>query len=473
MSSAGSRPTFHQLDRPGQDKVQAKATASDGRMPAAGAAGPRGRGWAGLALAAASAAAFGTSGTFATSLIGAGWSPAAAVLARIAVAAALLTVPALAQLRGRWVLLRRGAGRIAAYGLVAVAGCQLFYFNAIARMPVGVALLLEYLGPVLVVGWLWARHGQRPRTLTVAGAAASLSGLVLVLNLTGRAHLDPLGVMWGLLAACGLAVYFVLSAHGGRGGRPGADGRHHPGHRPARPPGKLAGLRARAVPGRGGVRLRCRDHRGPAARAEAGLVRRHGRGAVRDPLRVAGARPATHGHAVRRGRVHRGGRHPGPPGRVTAGAGVNDRCSRTWRLILASMAAMPRSRSGLTRSCRPRLAENSPGVARTSAAGRPSSPACRIPAKPRVVGASAGASKNRCTVSSGSTSTARNSGDWHSGTCSSSSRWPAYRSGSPGSSWENSSRSCSRSRPGSPVNSAAISASLGFSTPAVTDCPPG
>ncbi len=184
-------------------------------MPAAGAAGPRGRGWAGLALAAASAAAFGTSGTFATSLIGAGWSPAAAVLARIAVAAALLTVPALAQLRGRWVLLRRGAGRIAAYGLVAVAGCQLFYFNAIARMPVGVALLLEYLGPVLVVGWLWARHGQRPRTLTVAGAAASLSGLVLVLNLTGRAHLDPLGVMWGLLAACGLAVYFVLSAHGG------------------------------------------------------------------------------------------------------------------------------------------------------------------------------------------------------------------------------------------------------------------
>src|SRR5579875_3363854 len=180
MSSAGSRPTFHQLDRPGQDKVQAKATASDGRMPAAGAAGPRGRGWAGLALAAASAAAFGTSGTFATSLIGAGWSPAAAVLARIAVAA-----------------------------------CQLFYFNAIARMPVGVALLLEYLGPVLVVGWLWARHGQRPRTLTVAGAAASLSGLVLVLNLTGRAHLDPLGVMWGLLAACGLAVYFVLSAHGG------------------------------------------------------------------------------------------------------------------------------------------------------------------------------------------------------------------------------------------------------------------
>ena len=83
--------------------------------------------------------------------------------------AVVLTIPALLQLRGRWELLRRGRGRVAAFGLVAVAGCQLFYFNAIERMPVGVALLLEYLGAVLVVGWLWLRHGQRPRRLTVAG----------------------------------------------------------------------------------------------------------------------------------------------------------------------------------------------------------------------------------------------------------------------------------------------------------------
>ena len=60
---------------------------------------------------------------------------------RITVSALLLTVPALLQLRGRWALLRRAAPQVAAYGLVAVAGCQLFYFNAIERMPVGVALL--------------------------------------------------------------------------------------------------------------------------------------------------------------------------------------------------------------------------------------------------------------------------------------------------------------------------------------------
>jgi len=167
---------------------------------------------AGLTLAVLSAATFGTSGAFASSLIDAGWSPAAAVVTRVAVAAAVLTVPALVQLRGRWSLLRRGAGRAAAYGLIAVAGCQLFYFNAIQRMPVGVALLLEYLAAVLVVGWLWLRHGQRPRRLTVAGAAAAIAGLAMVLDLGGSARIDPVGVMWGLLAAVGLAIYFLLGA---------------------------------------------------------------------------------------------------------------------------------------------------------------------------------------------------------------------------------------------------------------------
>jgi len=165
-----------------------------------------------LALAILAAASFGTSGIFGSSLIRAGWSPAAAVFARISVSALILTIPALLTLRGQWRRMRESAGVVAAYGLVAVAGCQLCYFNAIERIPVGVALLLEYLGAVLVVGWLWLRHGQRPRRLTVAGAVAAITGLVMVLNVIGSVRLDPLGVMWGLLAATGIATFFLLSA---------------------------------------------------------------------------------------------------------------------------------------------------------------------------------------------------------------------------------------------------------------------
>lgn len=175
------------------------------------------RAGAGLWLAVVSAAAFGTSGVFAKPLLEAGWSPGAAVTARVGCAALVLLVPALMALRGRWHLLRRNAPLVLAYGLVAMAACQVFYYSAVQTLSVGVALLLEYLGFVLVVGWGWLRHGQRPRRWTVAGVVAALAGLVLVLDVTGGFRLDLGGVLWGLGAAVGLATYFVLSARAATG----------------------------------------------------------------------------------------------------------------------------------------------------------------------------------------------------------------------------------------------------------------
>lgn len=167
---------------------------------------------AGLGLALLSAATFGTAGSFARSLTDAGWSPAAAVAARIGAAALLLAVPAAVSLRGQWPVLPRKAGMLLVYGVAAVAGAQVCFFNAIQTLSVGVALLLEYLGTVLVVGWMWVRHGHQPRRLTTAGSAVALLGLVLVLDLIGHSRLNLVGVLWGLGAAVGLATYFVQSS---------------------------------------------------------------------------------------------------------------------------------------------------------------------------------------------------------------------------------------------------------------------
>jgi drug/metabolite transporter (DMT)-like permease len=169
---------------------------------------------AGLPFAIAASAMFGTSGSFASSLMDAGWTPAAAVTARITTAAVVLTVPALLSARGRWAAVRRGLPLIVAFGLVAVGGCQLFFFTAVKHLSVSVALLMEYLGVVLVVGWMWLRHGKRPSRLTLAGSLLAISGLVLVLDVFGGAHVDLTGVLWGAAAAVGLAVFFVISAHG-------------------------------------------------------------------------------------------------------------------------------------------------------------------------------------------------------------------------------------------------------------------
>lgn len=167
---------------------------------------------AGLGLALLSAVTFATSGTFARSLIEADWSAEAAVVARVGIAALVLALPAALSLRGKWSVLRRNLASVGVFGLLAVATAQACFFNAVRYLPVGVALLLEYLGIVLVVGWMWLVHDQRPRRLTVAGSVAALLGLVFVLDLTGAGRLDPVGVLWGLGAAIGLAGYFVLAA---------------------------------------------------------------------------------------------------------------------------------------------------------------------------------------------------------------------------------------------------------------------
>jgi drug/metabolite transporter (DMT)-like permease len=165
-----------------------------------------------VAIGLLSAMCFGTSGTFGTALIGAGWSPAGAVFARVLVAALALTVPAVLALRGRWRALRRSLWQVTVYGLVGVAACQVCYFNAIARMPVGISIMLEYLGIVLIVLWLWVRHGQTPRPLTIGGGVAALGGLALMLNLTGAGGVSLVGVLFALTAAVSMAVYFFQSA---------------------------------------------------------------------------------------------------------------------------------------------------------------------------------------------------------------------------------------------------------------------
>jgi drug/metabolite transporter (DMT)-like permease len=166
----------------------------------------------GTALAVLSAATFGTSGSFATSLMSSGWTPAAAVTARIALAALVLTVPGVVQLRGRWTALRRGLAAVTLYGAFAIVAAQLCFFEAVSHLSVGVGLLLEYSGTLLVVAWMWLVHGQRPRRLTIIGGVLAIGGLVLVLDLTGSQHVDVIGILWGLGAATGLAVYFVVSS---------------------------------------------------------------------------------------------------------------------------------------------------------------------------------------------------------------------------------------------------------------------
>jgi len=165
----------------------------------------------GLPIALVSAAAFGLSGSLASTLLVTGWSPAAVVAARVGGAFLVLLIPCLLLLRRTGLPTRRATGRMVFYGLVAVAGAQLCFFSAVQHLSVGVALLLEYLAPVLLIGWHWWRRGQRPTAGKLIGAALSIAGLALVLDLARGLTVSPIGVAWGLGASLCLCAYFVLS----------------------------------------------------------------------------------------------------------------------------------------------------------------------------------------------------------------------------------------------------------------------
>ncbi|MEV3901467.1 EamA family transporter [Mycobacterium sp. NPDC050551] len=185
----------------------------------------------GLMFAVGSALAFGMSGPLGKSLMVAGWSPTAAVTARLAGGALLMALFATAVRPGwfREALTHRST--VIAYGLVPIAGAQLFYYNAVAHLSVGVALLLEYTAPVLVVAWLWVTTKRRPSTLTLAGAATAVGGIMLVLGVVGAgglaaAHINIVGVGWGLAAAVCAACYFLMSDKVGGQRADGSAGLH-------------------------------------------------------------------------------------------------------------------------------------------------------------------------------------------------------------------------------------------------------
>ncbi|MFI9122819.1 EamA family transporter [Streptomyces bikiniensis] len=168
---------------------------------------------AGLGLALASAFAFGGSGVAAKPLIEAGLDPLHVVWLRVA-GAALLMLPVAWRHRD---LLRREPALLVGFGLLAVAGVQAFYFASISRIPVGVALLIEYLAPALVLGWV--RFVQRrPVTRAAAfGVVLAVGGLACVVQVWSGLGFDLLGLLLALAAACCQVGYFVLSDQGADG----------------------------------------------------------------------------------------------------------------------------------------------------------------------------------------------------------------------------------------------------------------
>lgn len=171
----------------------------------------------GLIVALIAALTFGGSGAIIKPLFEAGWSPAAAVAARVLTGGIVLLPIALFALRGKWGAVWNNRWRILAMAAIGVAGTQLVYFAAIQRIPVGTGILIEYMAPLLLVAVAWVMTRKMPKVVVLVGSVVALAGLVLVVAPSGGASLDLVGVIFALAAMVGCAGYYVIAARPSNG----------------------------------------------------------------------------------------------------------------------------------------------------------------------------------------------------------------------------------------------------------------
>ena len=100
---------------------------------------------------------------------------------------------------------------LAAFGVFGVAFVQLFYFLAIHRLEIGVSLLIQYLGPLLVALFAFLVLKEHVRGRLWIALALALGGMTLVVDLWHGVSLDGLGVLFSLCSAVTFAGYMLLA----------------------------------------------------------------------------------------------------------------------------------------------------------------------------------------------------------------------------------------------------------------------
>jgi drug/metabolite transporter (DMT)-like permease len=163
----------------------------------------------GYLLAAAAAGMFAVNGSLAKFLLEDGVSAAHLSQLRATMSFALLAGALALVDRSRLRIARADVPRMAWLGIAGLALVQLTYFLAIDRLPISVALVIQFTGPLMVLLWLRAAHGRRLRPSLYGAVALSVAGAALVVEVYDAGALDGLGIAFALAAAVTFAVYLV------------------------------------------------------------------------------------------------------------------------------------------------------------------------------------------------------------------------------------------------------------------------
>jgi drug/metabolite transporter (DMT)-like permease len=168
----------------------------------------------GYLMAASAAVLWGVNGAVSKTILATGLSSERLAEVRsLGAAAGLLTIVAVVAPR-RLRISRRELPYLLAFGVGGLAFVQWFYFLAIHRLAIGVALLIEYLAPLLVALWARFAYHEHVRRRIWLALGLALLGLATIVNVFGGATtLSTPGVAFALAGALAYAVYVLLAEH--------------------------------------------------------------------------------------------------------------------------------------------------------------------------------------------------------------------------------------------------------------------
>ena len=110
-------------------------------------------------------------------------------------------------------LTRREVPYLIVFGIAGVALVQWLYFVSIGRLPIGIALLIEYIAPILIALWAWSVFKEPIRRRIWVALVLAVVGLAVVVEVWSGLTLDGLGVIAALSAAVAYVVYVQMAEH--------------------------------------------------------------------------------------------------------------------------------------------------------------------------------------------------------------------------------------------------------------------
>jgi len=169
----------------------------------------------GYALAATAATLWAVNGALAKFLLDDGISAWHLSEMRAAVSFLLLAGFLALTRRADLKVAREDLPRLAFLGVAGLALVHATYFLAIERLDIGVALVIQYLGPLLILVWLAVVHKRRLANGLWAAVALSVLGCALVVEVYDADALDALGLLAAGAAAVTFAINMVASERAG------------------------------------------------------------------------------------------------------------------------------------------------------------------------------------------------------------------------------------------------------------------